>query len=345
VNATTAPLAATIRTLVVVPNWVGDVVMALPVLEALAQTDRSLHVLCKPHLVPLLALVEAVAGTIPRAAGDSETVAAIRQAALDEAVILPSSFRSAWLPFRAGIPYRWGYTGGWRAPILHPAVPRPRGKRPQVEDYRELLATMDAPLPPAWVPRLRASADLLARGRAKLERAHIRESAGPLVGLFAGAEFGPSKRWPWERFAEVARELRRAMPTAQLVILAGPKEVWLSVRIHEESGKLHPVLGPDLDLAGLAAVVAHLDLLVTNDSGPMHLAAAMGVPCLALFGPTDPRRTAPAGAGHQVLYTDRWCSPCFRRRCPLVHQKCLRDIDVARVVETARGMLEPATSR
>ena len=115
------------------------------------------------------------------------------------------------------------------------------------------------------------------------------------------------------------------------MIVAGPKEVWTAVRVHEESGHLHPVIGPDLDLARLAGVLAHLDLLVTNDSGPMHLAAALGVPCIALFGPTDPQRTAPAGSGHRVLTLDRWCSPCFRRRCPLLHQRCLRDITVEQV--------------
>jgi ADP-heptose:LPS heptosyltransferase len=111
------------------------------------------------------------------------------------------------------------------------------------------------------------------------------------------------------------------------------------VRVHEESGKPHPVVGPDLDLAELAGALAHLDLLVTNDSGPMHLAAALGVPTVALFGPTDPRRTAPAGDGHEVLWRDLWCSPCFRRRCPLVHHGCLRGIPVDGVADAAEGIL------
>jgi ADP-heptose:LPS heptosyltransferase len=129
------------------------------------------------------------------------------------------------------------------------------------------------------------------------------------------------------------------VPALSATILAGPKEVWTAVRIFEESGKIHPVIGPDLDLAGLAGVLAHLDVLVTNDSGPMHLAAALGVPCVALFGPTDPRRTAPAGDGHRVLYTDRWCSPCFRRHCPLLHHRCLRDIGVEAVLEATLAAL------
>jgi heptosyltransferase-2 len=127
----------------------------------------------------------------------------------------------------------------------------------------------------------------------------------------------------------------------RVVILVGAKEVWLGVRIFEESGKIHPVLGPDLDLGGLAGVLAHLDLLVTNDSGPMHLAAALGARTVALFGPTDPRRTAPAGEPHTVLYRDLWCSPCFRRHCPLLHHGCLRGIGVGEVAAAARRSAPP----
>jgi len=327
------------RTLAVMPNWVGDCVMALPVLEALAAAEHQVVTLAKPHLGPLLRLSPAVAETLDRGGDDAETIARLRDARCEEAVVLPNSIRSAWLPYQAGIPWRWGYRGGWRAPLLRPPVPRPRkqrgrGKRAQVEDYRELLDALSVPPPPSWVPRLVREPALLAAGAERLARARL-DGDGPLVGLSPGAEWGSSKRWPWRRFADLATALRRALPGARIVILAGPKEVWTAVRIHEESGKIHPVVGPDLDLRGLAAVLAHLDVLVTNDSGPMHLAAAFGVPCVALFGSTDPRRTAPAGEGHRVLYTDRWCSPCFRRRCPLLHHRCLRDVGVDAVKEAA----------
>ena len=163
--------------------------------------------------------------------------------------------------------------------------------------------------------------------------ASVAEASGePIVGLFPGAEFGASKRWPRERFEEAARLLRARHAGVRLTILAGPKEVWLAVRLHEETGKIHPVVGPDLDLAELAAVLAHHRALLTNDSGPMHLAAALGVRCAALFGPTDPGRTAPVGEEHRVLYGDRWCSPCFRRRCPLVHHRCMKELGVEEAV-------------
>ncbi len=330
------------ETLVVAPNWVGDCVMAWPVLEALSRSGRPLALLARPHLHPLLGLAPGIAKLIAREPSDRETVAAIRQAACAEAVVLPNSFRSAWLPFRARLPRRWGYGGALRSPLLAPAVRRPKRRgRHQVEDYAELLAAMGVEPPGSWAPRLDLPPEVRETGRERLSRAKIAAQQGRLIGLFPGAEFGPSKRWPMPRFAELSRELRRRHPGARQVILAGPKETWLAVRLYEESGKIHPVVGPDLDLRALAGVMFHLDLLVTNDSGPMHLAAGLGVACVALFGPTDPRRTRPVGDRHRVLYTDRWCSPCFRRRCPLLHHRCLRDIQVAETLAACASLLDP----
>ncbi len=322
------------RTLVVAPSWVGDTVMALPVLEALAATGRELRILAKPGIHPLLGFWSPDAVPLSRAGSDLEVVARLRYAECDEAVILPNSFRSAWLPWRAGIPWRWGYVGDFRTLLLSPAVRRrgrPRG--PQIEDYRGLLEAMEVPPPASWVPKLPWTPEREQEGRSLLARARIQEGDGPLVGLFPGAEFGPSKRWPQERWVALAQALRREIPGLRAVLVAGPDEVWMVVPIHEQTGRIHPVVGPDLDLARLASVLGHLDVLVTNDSGPMHLAAALGVPCVALFGPTDPRRTAPAGDSHQTLVSDRWCQPCFRRRCPLLHHGCMKDLEVDAVVE------------
>ena len=326
-------------TVVFAPNWVGDTVMALPVIEALAAAGRQPAVLARPHLTPLLDLCPAVAGVIERNPDDRITIDELRRRGFDETVLLPNSFRSAWLTRQAGIPNRFGYRVNWRSPLLRPAMPRPARRGPQIEDYGALLAAMEVAPPADWVPRLALSAADREAGAALVERTGV-TGDGPLVGLFPGAEFGPSKRWPWRRFAELAQQLRRRLPGVRILILVGPKETWMGVRVHEESGHLHPLAGPDLDLARLATMLGALDALVTNDSGPMHLAAAVGVPCVALFGPTDPLRTAPAGAGHRVLYTDRWCSPCFRKRCPLLRHRCLKELDVEQVLSEALAAVD-----
>ncbi len=327
-----------LRTVVYAPNWVGDTVMALPVLDALAASGRTVDVLARPHIIPLLELSPSVRQNLERR-DDAAALAALRAGSYDEALVLPNSFRSAWLTRKARIAHRWGYRGGFRRWLLSRAVQRTRPAAHQVEDYAELLTAMEVAHPDEWIPRLPVDDERRARGLDLLTRAGIHPAAGPVVGIFAGAEFGASKRWPRERFEEAMRELRKRHRDVQMTIIAGPKEVWLAVRLHEETGKIHPVIGPDLDLADLAAVLSHHRVLLTNDSGPMHLAAALGVHCAALFGPTDPSRTAPSGDGHQVLYTDRWCSPCFRRRCPLAHHKCMKDLAVADAVAAVEAGL------
>lgn len=330
---------AVIRTAVIAPNWVGDLVMALPALEALAASGRCLEVLARRHLHPLLELSPAVAAALAPGSQPEETVELLREGRYDEAVILPGSFRSAWLAWRAGIPHRWGYRGDFRRPLLGPALAPPDRRRPQIEDYRELLEAMDVPAPASWQPRLDLPAGLRAAGRERLERARVPADAVP-IGLFAGAEWGDSKRWPAARFTELVGAVRRAVPRAAPILIAGPKEVLLAVGIHEGSGRIAPVVGPELDLGALAGVLSQLAALVTNDSGPMHLAAAVGVPCVALFGPTDPRRTAPAGEGHRVFWSGRWCAPCFRRRCPLLHHGCMKDHQVGAVAAAVAAVLE-----
>jgi heptosyltransferase-2 len=334
-----------LRTLVVAPNWVGDLVMALPVLKALAEDHRELWTLSKANLAPLLQLTPHVQGVIEKGVTSRETVRRIREIDAAESIILPNSFRSASFPFRAGIPVRLGYRGEWRAPLLNPGIARPKTKaRLQVEDYKELLKSHGVAAPPTWIPTLGLSDEMRSTGRALLERAKVEVNGRQTIGFFPGAEFGKSKRWPQKSFEAATRQLRRATPKTNQVIVVGPKEVWLGVKLYEKTGKIHPVIGPDLDLARLAAVLSQLDLLITNDSGPMHLAAAVGTPTVAIFGPTNPRRTAPSGSGHQVLFADRWCSPCFRRRCPLVHHRCMKEIEVDDVVQAALKVLQTTAS-
>ncbi len=328
------------RCLVVAPNWVGDTVMALPVLEALANSERRISVLAKPHLHSLLSLSPSVSELVERGRSRAETIARLRHGRFEEAVLLPNSFSSAWLAHRAGIPNRWGYRGDARSLLLRPAIHRPPQSLHQLRDYDRLLQAMGV-TPVTTEPRLQISSSWKEHGRSALAAAGIEpEKNRPLVGLFPGAEFGPSKRWPLDRFARTAGCLERLPGGVQAVLIAGPNEAALSDSLLRQLDHPLPVVGPDLDLAGLAGVLAWLDVLITNDSGPMHLAAAVGTPCVAIFGPTDPKRTSPSGPRHRVLSTSRWCTPCFRRRCPLLHHRCMKEIGVDHVLEAARKVLD-----
>lgn len=178
------------------------------------------------------------------------------------------------------------------------------------------------------------------QGLDALRRAGVENGIGvPLVGLFPGAEFGPSKRWRLDDFARTALALAEQRPEAQPVLVVGPKESPLADSFQRATGRDFPVVGPDLDLAALGGLLSRLDALITNDSGPMHLAAAVGTRCVAVFGPTNPRRTSPSGPGHHVLSANRWCSPCFRRRCPLIRHRCMTEIRVGSVVDAVNRIL------
>ncbi|MDH3743481.1 MAG: lipopolysaccharide heptosyltransferase II [Acidobacteriota bacterium] len=354
------------KTLVILPNWVGDTVMAQPVLASLAASGREIHGLARTNLIPLLRLIPQLASSMSRGASNRETIEKIKQLGPDEVVILPNSFRAAWLAQRAGIPRRWGYSGDFRHPLLRPAVAKPRQPKKrksshdnrlpsqyhQLNDYDPLLTAMRIDPVGDNTPRLEPGKENRLAARQALAASGLAQH-GDLVGLFAGTAFGPSKRWPPDRFAELARRLAATDKGPDPVLIVGPGETELARSIADASGLDLPILGAGLDLAVLAAVLERLSLLVTNDSGPMHLAAAVGTRCVAIFGPTDPRRTAPlgdvsnvgdvgdvgesatVGAGHEVLWTSRWCSPCFRRRCPLLHHKCLRDIRVEDVLRSS----------
>ena len=278
--ASTTRASATLpsATLVIAPNWVGDSIMAIPVLDALAATGRSLTVLARPHLEPLFQAVAAVDRVMVRAGSDRETIRGVRKTGFEEAVILPNSFRSAWLPFRAGIPVRWGYRGGFRGFLLEPSLRRPQGLRHQLADYDSLLERVGAVIPTEQ-PRLNLSTEQLDFGRRALQKTGVPfDGTSKAVGVFPGAEFGPSKRWPSSHFAELLCRLdtHRDLTT---VLIAGPGEDALAAEIQHDSGVTTPIIGPQLNLAELAAVLAHLQVLVTNDSGPMHIAAAAGTPC------------------------------------------------------------------
>jgi len=266
------------------------------------------------------------------AAGFATDVLRGRRARADEIWVLPHSFRSALLAFAMGGKRRVGYATDGRAILLTDAVVPPDPTEHQLRDEDRLLAAGGV-APDEGLPRLEVPRALSDEADREIASWQI----GPRpVFLAPGAAFGPTKLWPAERFALLADALLDRGEKAALVI--GPDEVELGRLIARRARHRIPLLGAELDTGKLAALLSRARLLIGNDSGPAHLAAAVGTPVVVFFGPTDPGRTAPRGA--PVLVLDRYvfCSPCYLKKCPYQHE-CLEEITVEMALEAAVRML------
>lgn len=262
----------------------------------------------------------------------------IKAERFDEAIVLPRSFKSALVPFFAGIPRRRGALGEMRFGLINDVVSVRSKARRTVDDFVAMADGRLEPMRADEAPRLVADE---AAGAALAERFGIQLDR-PLVALCPGAEYGPAKRWPAQHFAELARRLvdndmsvaifgsAKDRPAAEIIVADD-----ISGRIHDLSGRT--ALVEAIDLMALSAVV------VTNDSGLMHVAAALSRPIVALFGSSSPERTPPLSEKASVLSIELACRPCFERTCPLGHTDCLVKIDVERVLAAVSRHL-PARS-
>jgi heptosyltransferase-2 len=261
----------------------------------------------------------------------------LREKRFEVAVLLLNAFRAAALAFAAGIPERWGYATDGRGSLLTrpvPPAPRPFGRH-QVFYYLDLLRALGIP---GESPDLSLSLTetMKARARALLEREGCCGSES-LVGLHPGATNGPAKRWLSERYTALGERLAQSVG-ARIVLLAGPAEKDLAREV--AAGLTAPVfLAGETQLGELMGVLGKLSLFVSNDSGPMHLAAALGVPTLGIFGPTDERETGPWGRRARVVRERVDCSPCLLRVCPIDH-RCMTRLEVEQVYQAAVQLLE-----
>ncbi len=328
------------RVLVRAPNWIGDVVLSLAAVRDLRRNfpKARIEVLARPWVADLYRAVREV-DAVRLAAGWRADAHALR-GAFDAAVVLPNSLGSALPVWLAGIPERWGYATDGRARLLTraPRVPAAVRGKSQVYYYRAMLAgaglrvsaSPDVSLscPPEWGE----SADrLLADGPAV--------GAGddaPWIGINPGASYGTAKQWVPERFAAVADTLVRG--GARVALVGGAAERVTGQTIAAQSTAPLRNLCGQTTLAELTGVLSRLRLLVTNDSGPMHLAAALGVPVVAVFGPTDWRETHPVGEVHRIVREAVHCSPCRLRECPIDH-RCMRRVGADRVAGEAAALL------
>jgi heptosyltransferase II len=345
------------RVLVLAPNWLGDAVMALPAIADLRRHLRPSRLVVASRrsvagLFPLVPGVDEVitlawGGRLRRLHGLGADVRALRGVRADVAVLLPNSFASAWLAWRARVPQRWGYAGDLRSRLLTRAVAKPARSVHQGRYYQQLLEACGVPAGPLE-PVLAVPDAAIGAMQARLGALGWNGRA-PLVAVAPGAAYGTAKRWPSDRFAHVAAALVETRDAwCVLVGSGGDAGATAAVR----------ALVPDrvrdrvVDLAGrttleeLAAILAMASACLTNDSGAMHLASASGAPLAAVFGPTREDETAPLARGDrpaEVVVHPVSCRPCMLRECPIDH-RCMTGIEPARVYDVVAALLrEPRT--
>lgn len=314
------------------PNWLGDIVMALPAIEGMLAWGEETHLFVPATAHELLGAHFAPRPTRSRLYTashglDREMVARLCDIRPDAGILLTHSLSTATVLMLARVPRRLGTGRGGRGLLLTDRLAERNGPRHQIDEYLEIargaarVLGMDSMSIPAdgAAPRMHLDAAPAPR---------------PRLVLAPGAAKGPAKRWPAERYARIAREAMEA--GRDVVLLGAPGE--------EETGKEISRLAPDVDdrigrtsLLEAARILASAERVLTNDSGLAHLAGALAIPSVILFGPTNPARTAPRAERQAVVQEKVECSPCELPKCPIDH-RCMTRLDETRVLAAIRAV-------
>jgi heptosyltransferase-2 len=334
-------------------NWVGDAVMSIPALEALRGQFPAAHIsiLTRPSVAGLYARESFCNELIPYVAprgwkGLAEKIAVsseIRKKNFDCIILFQNAFEAAALARAAGIPVRIGYNRDARGWLLTHPVPVPKpGETPRHQRfyYLELLKragiiegyALDLPI------RLCGAQAAAAEGRKRFENAAI---YGAVIGVSPGAAYGGAKRWLPERFAEAAAEVARDR-NATIAVFGSKEDLTICEVVQqgiEAQGQRCINFAGATNLAEFIELAAACEVYLTNDSGAMHVASALGVPTVAVFGATDEQATGPTGALSRVIREAVECSPCLLRECPIDH-RCMTHVSAARVAQVALSLVE-----
>jgi heptosyltransferase-2 len=326
------------KALIIAPSWVGDAVMAQPLLRRLRERNPELvlDAFAPPWVAPVLERMPEINRVVINPFGHGalrfrdrwQTARQLKQEGYDHAIVLPNSLKSALIPFFAGIPLRTGYVGEMRYLLLNDARRLDKLALPMmVERFAALAERLGAALQrPVPYPNLAVDA---ARRQAILDKLRL-SPAKPVAAFCVGAEYGAAKRWPSRHFARLAQ------------LLATDYEIWLLGSAKDAAGgtEIETLsLGAARNLCGQTDLGEAVDLIaasalaVSNDSGLMHVAAALDKPMIALYGSSSPGFTPPLSDNARVVTLQLPCSPCFKRDCPLGHLDCLEKLTPKRVME------------
>jgi heptosyltransferase-2 len=326
------------ETVVIGLNWVGDNVLALPTYKALQHRFRAeggIAVAAPANVATLLETTGIFKQVVAWKRDTRQRIAALRAGEFRRAVILPNSFRAAAVAFAAGIGERWGYPTDWRGFLLTHRVPRPEKRGHQVDDYTALLTAVGASRGDDDLPTIKLPQSVHERGRRRLTNIGMHLDR-PIIAIHPGGLYGKAKHWGDAAYVDVIKRLRAE--GFDIVLLTSPGEREQAERIATTCNGV-PMVGHDGDVLELAAAISQCAAVITNDSGPLHVATALAVPSVSIFGPTDPERTVIPGATRVVRRTLA-CQPCYQRECPLGHHRCMADVSVDEVFDAAVGMFE-----
>jgi len=336
-----------------VTNWVGDAIMALPAIRAIRnRRESNISILARSYVADIYRdqsvadelIIYDHRGKHAGISGRERLASELRSRRFDVAILLQNAFDAAWIAWRAGIPQRIGYARDGRSLLLTKAVPVPKPGEISAHEkfyYLELLrrsgwidSLEDEPFIKLHVNEARriGAADQLAA-------AGVRPNA-VRIAIGAGASYGSAKCWPPSRFAELANHLQ-AQWDADVILFGAAGETNVSSAIATEMKRAPIDLTGQTAVADLPALLSLCHVFIGNDSGAMHVAAAVGLPAVAIFGPTDPFGTAPVTPRHTVVREQPYCSPCFLRRCPIDH-RCMISITTNEVEAAVHPWLASA---
>ncbi|MBI3991787.1 MAG: lipopolysaccharide heptosyltransferase II [Candidatus Lambdaproteobacteria bacterium] len=330
------PSAIVVRT----PNWLGDLMMCTGFLRALLARfpDVPVDLIVRQGFEVLPLPQRGRVLPYDRREGPGAFGGRLRARGYSHFFVLPPSFSAAWMAWRSAVPWRVGFRGQGRGKLLRPALrddAAPRSRHLALE-YLHLLSLWGVPAETPPAPHLPVDEAWCAAHRPG-------ELAGPApyAVLAPGAEYGPAKQWPLAGYGALARGLSAA--GVRVVVVGLDKDAAAAAEILAGVPGGMNLCGRT-NLAALVATLAGTALLVSNDSGAMHVAAALGRPQVALFGSTSPAWTGPLNARARVFYRGLSCSPCYARTCPLGHTNCLHQIDAGEVQEAALELLQPSSA-
>ena len=334
--------------LIIAPNWIGDAVMTQPLLASLkAQYPESkIDVLASTWVAPIYRACSEVHDVIEAKFEHKQLQWGLRKELANKLAakkyqacfVLPNSYKSALIPWLANIPFRIGYRGELRFGLINLALDNPSkvNRPPMVEHYLALSQLLNneqaSPTTGNLTPKLNVSAVAADSVQAKLKNIHIDQAN--IYVMCPGAEYGTTKRWPTSNFAELAQSIVTNNPTNQIILLGSKGDYALAQEIETKAKRdshIHNWCG-DTSLDEAIALIGMSKTVISNDSGLMHVAAALDKKLIALYGSSDPNFTPPLHADAKILNLNLSCSPCFKRECPFGHTNCLAKIEPASVM-------------